>query len=117
VAVFKQRPGVLDLEMISGDEFAFTATFELNLSGYTLTSGVYKVSDSSLVVTPTLTITTGSTSTVKVSLTETQTTSIFDAGNPSQGTPRERMRWWLRWVDPTGYTRMALSGNVVIGVS
>lgn len=111
MATFAQLPGTLDLAFVKGDEVNFSAAFSgLNLTGYTLTAGIYNASLNTVtnLATPTLTLTTATvagvvTSTVAVSLTETQTAALSTA---------IRNRWYLRWVSPGNVTRTVVSGNV-----
>lgn len=113
MATFTQLPGTLDLAFVKGDEVSFSASFAgVDLTGYTLTSGIYNASLNSVtdLVTPTLAMTTATsggvvTSTVSVSLTETQTAALSTA---------IRNRWYLRWVSPGGVTRTIVSGNVTL---
>lgn len=111
--VYSQLPGDLALAIVRGDEVSFSAVFDgVNLTGYTVTAGVYSgfgsTATETLVVTPTVTVTTNSasgvtSSTVQVSMTETQTYAISPTGVS---------RWFLRWVSPGGVTRTVLSGTV-----
>lgn len=108
MATYSQLPGDLNLELVKGDEFPFAATFNLDLTGYTLSAGVVNAATLASVGTPTITMTTatsGGTTTTTVSflLTETQTTALV------VGT---RYRWFFRWVSPLGVTRTVLSGVV-----
>ena len=41
MAVFQQLPGELNLSLVRGDEFPFSATFNTNLTGYTLQASIY----------------------------------------------------------------------------
>ena len=106
---YNQLPGTLDLALVAGDEFTFTATFDQNLTGHTLTASVFNAADDSVLATPTLTSVNGASSTVTMTLTEVQTTAIYDGSSPVQGTPTARVRWFLRWSSPSGYTRTVLS--------
>lgn len=108
MATYSQLPGELNLELVKGDEFPFSATFNLDLSGYTLSAGIVNATTLSTAgtpsVTPTVTTSSGVTTTsVAFLLTETQTTAL------AVGT---RYRWFLRWVSPTGVTLTVLSGGV-----
>lgn len=111
---YLQLPATCDLQFIRGDELPFTVQFPgRDLTGYTLTSGVYVAGteDAFVVQTPTLevnvTTTNGvPTTAVTVVLVETQTAalSIFN-----------RYRWFLKWVSPGGLTRTLLAGNCIAG--
>ncbi len=83
-----------------------------NLTGYTVTSAVYSgfgaTATDTPVATPAVTVTMATvnsvtSSTVQISMTETQTLAISPTGSS---------RWYLRWVSPGGVTRTVLSGNV-----
>lgn len=112
-AIYSQLPGDLTLQLVRGDEVTFSAVFSgVDLTNYTLSAGVYSgfgsTATDTLVATPTLTKTVATvagvtSSTVQVSLTETQTAAISPTGTS---------RWYLRWVSPGGVTRTVLSGIV-----
>lgn len=112
-ATFSQLPGDLTLEIVRGDEVTFSAVFAgTNLTGYTVSAAVYSgfgaTATNTPVATPTVTVTTATvagvtSSTVQVSMTETQTLAISPTGSS---------RWYLRWVSPGGVTRTVLSGVV-----
>lgn len=111
-AIFTQLPGDLRLQFVRGDELTFSAVFAgVDLAGYTVSAGVFEDAGNTMntVATPALTVTTETSggvtsSTVQVSLTETQTSAVSTRGNT---------RWFLRWVSPGGVTRTILSGAVV----
>ena len=96
-----------------GDEVNFSAVFAaFNLTGYTVTAAVYSgfgaTATDTPVATPAVTVTMATvssvtSSTVQISMTETQTLAISPTG---------LSRWYLRWVSPGGVTRTVLSGNV-----
>jgi hypothetical protein len=109
MAVFEQLPGDLSLALVRGDEFPFSATFNANLTGYTLQASIYNDATGAEITAPTMTMTTATvngvtTSTVAFLLTETQTTSLTAS----------RMRWFFRWVSPapSSVTRTVLAGTV-----
>jgi len=113
MATYSQLPGDLTLQIVRGDEVSFSAVFTgVDLTSYTLAAGIYSgfgaTATDTLVATPTLTKTVATvagvtSSTVQVSLTETQTAAISPTGTS---------RWYLRWVSPGGVTRTVLSGIV-----
>jgi len=113
LATFQQIPGDLDLVIVRGDEVNFSAVFAaFNLTDYTVTAAVYSgfgaTATDTPVATPTVTVTMATvnnvtSSTVQISMTETQTLAISPTGSS---------RWFLRWVSPGGVTRTVLSGNV-----
>lgn len=112
-ATFSQLPGDLALAIVRGDEVTFSAVFAgVDLTGYTVSAGVYSgfgaTATETLVATPSVSVTMATvagvtSSTVQISLTETQTYAISPTGVS---------RWYLRWVSPGGVTRTVLSGVV-----
>jgi len=112
-ATYSQLPGDLTVAIVRGDEVSFSAVFAgVNLTGYTVSAGVYSgfgaTATETHVATPTVTVTTATvggvtSSTVQISMTETQTYAISLTGVS---------RWYLRWVSPGGVTRTVLSGIV-----
>lgn len=113
MATYTQLPGELTLAIVRGDEVTFSAVFTgVDLTGYTVTAAVYAGvganATANPVATPTVTKTVTTTggvtsTTVQVSLTETQTAAISPTG---------LTRWYLRWVSPGNVTRTVLSGVV-----
>jgi hypothetical protein len=111
MATYSQSPGALDLQFIRGDELNFSAQFAaVDLTSGTLTASVYDATSTTAtaVTTPGLSVSvvTSSgvpTTTVLVSLVETQTSSLDVDG---------RYRWFLRYVSSGGVTRTYLAGNV-----
>lgn len=113
MATFSQLPGELTLEIVRGDEVTFSAVFSaLDLTGYTVSAAVYAGLGAAAITTPvaypavtvsTATVNGVTSSTVQVSMTETQTLAISPTG---------LSRWYLRWVSPGGVTRTVLSGVV-----
>lgn len=113
MATFSQLPGDLDVQIVRGDEVTFSAVFAaVDLTGFTVSAAVYSGFGADALTTPvavpTVTVTTATannvtSSTVQVSMTETQTLAISPTGSS---------RWYLRWVSPGGVTRTVLSGNV-----
>lgn len=105
---YSQLPGVLNLFLVRGDEMPFAATFNLDLTGYTLSSAVINEATQAVVATPTFSMATATsngvtTSTVSFTLTETQTAALATT---------TRYRWYFRWVSPAGVTRTVLAGSV-----
>lgn len=104
---FEALPGELNIALVRGDEFTFSATFNADLTGYTRQASIYNDATNTEIVAPTTALTTATvggvtTSTVTFTLTETQTTSLTAA----------RMRWYFRWVTGAGFTRTVLAGTV-----
>lgn len=110
MATIQQIPATVDVQLVKGDEFSWPLVFSADLTDYTLTSGIYNagLNTGTSVVTPTFTATVDDTdpedvtTTVLVSVVETQTSSLTAGGN---------YRWWLRWVSPGGVTRTVVSGQ------
>lgn len=105
---YSALPGTLNLALVKGDEMEFTATFNVDLTGHTLSSQIFNETTLANVAAPTITTTTATsdgttTTTVKFNWTETQTGALVVT---------TRYRWFFRWVTPTGFTRTVLSGSV-----
>jgi hypothetical protein len=110
---FTQVPIDFPLQFVRGDEVAFSRVFTgVDLTGFTVTAAVYSgfgsTATNTPVATPSVTVTMATvnnvtSSTVQISMTETQTLAISPTG---------LSRWFLRWVSPSGVTRTVLSGNV-----
>jgi len=108
-----QIPADVPISLVQGDELNFSLRFNADLTGYTLTAGVFNaaLATPTNLFSPALTTTvetTGgedpvTTTLVEVSFVETQTTQL---------TPRLAWRWWLRWVSPGGVTRTVVSGPI-----
>jgi hypothetical protein len=117
-----QLPGALDLVFVAGDELNVAITLGQNITGYSLTTGIYPSGTSvfsggaavstvysrsgSDVTTFTTTVAAASTGTISIGLSETQTALL---------TPGQPYRWYLTWVaSPGSVTRTVLSGNVTV---
>lgn len=100
MASYSQLPGVLNLSVKAGDDFATTVDFDVNLTGYTT-----YVSLSSLVtgteVTPiSSSVTNAANGQVLISLTDVQTSSLAPGS----------YRWNMKWTASNGDVRTALGG-------
>jgi hypothetical protein len=118
---FSQLPGSLDLVFVAGDELNVAITLGQNITGYSLTAGVYPSGASVFsggtavstvysrsgadAATFATTVAAASTGTITIGLSETQTASL---------TPGTAYRWYLTWVATGGVTRTILSGNVTV---
>ena len=117
--VFSLLPGQLDVTFVVGDEVNVSINLGVNLTGYTLQSGVYVASTGGFqgggggtvstvgatAATPTIQVVTASTGAIIWSLTETQTAAL----NPSI-----KYLWYLRWIKPsTTMTRTILAGSCI----
>lgn len=108
-----QIPINFPLQFVRGDDVVFSRVFaNVDLTGFTVTAAVYSgfgsTATNTPVATPSVTVTMATvnnvtSSTVQISMTETQTLAISPTG---------LSRWFLRWVSPSGVTRTVLSGNV-----
>lgn len=108
MADYSQLPGSLNLWFVRGDEMPISATFNVDLTGYTLSAAIFNETTQESVAVPTMAMTTATTagvtsSTVTFNWTETQTASLAVAA---------RYRWFFRWVSPSGVTRTVLAGQV-----
>ena len=108
MADYSQLPGALNLWFVRGDEMPISATFNVDLTGYTLSAAIFNESTQSSVAAPTITMTTATsnsvtTSTVAFNWTEQQTAALATT---------TRYRWYFRWVSPANVTRTVLAGQV-----
>ena len=115
---FSALPGDLTVQFVIGDEVNFTLDFDVNVTGYTFTSGVYVVSAQGFqgggggvvtgvgqtAATPTITVVDAAAGTIAWGLNETQTGAL------SGGI---RYRHFIRWVTPAGITRTVVSGELL----
>ena len=114
MADYALLPQNLNLSFIRGDEFWFTVDADIDLTGYTVSSSIYKVTSvangvitgtqevAQFTITP-INLSTGQ---INLSLQETQTAAL---------TTTEKLRWYFRWVGPGVVTRTVLSGNLTPG--
>lgn len=107
MATFEQLPGELNLALVQGDEFFFTAQLNLDLTGYTVESAVVHGTTGAVLAEPDVSVdhTTEdgvTTSAVGWLLSEEQTASLKASA----------MRWHLRIISPGGVTRTLLAGSV-----
>lgn len=107
---YEQLPAPVELALVRGDEFQFTAAFVIDLTGYTLTGAVINAETQAVLATPTLSLTVATANNVTTSsvlwvLNETQTTALSTT---------TKTRWYLRWSSPTGVTRTVLSGPLKV---
>lgn len=114
---FEQLPGTLDVEFVAGDEVTMAVDVDISIVGYSLEAPVYVVSTAATglggtgsaevvgdtVTDWTITVTDAAAGTIALGLSETQTAALSTSTT---------YRWFLRWVDTTGYTRTVLSGTV-----
>lgn len=112
---FEQLPGDLSVEFVVGDEVALSVDFDRDISNYQITAPIYRtqvfavgaggVSSGTgigeIVDNWTVSVTDAANGTIALGLTETQTEALVAS---------QAYRWYLRWVDTSGYTRTVLSG-------
>lgn len=112
MATISQIPGDVGIQLVRGDEYSWSLRILKDLTGYTLSTGIYDASLASNappnITSPTFTSTVATVAgvvrtTVVCTLTETQT-ALFDANG--------NYRWFLRWVSPGGVTRTIVSGQI-----
>lgn len=108
MADYSQLPGTLNLWFVRGDEMPISATFNVDLTGYTLSAAIFNETTQESVAIPAIGMTTATTdgvtsSTVTFNWTEAQTQALATAA---------RYRWFFRWVSPAGVTRTVLAGQV-----
>jgi hypothetical protein len=124
MATFSQLPTTLDLTFIWGDQVDVVMDFDIDLTGYTFSAGIYDAAaaaataggggiaagshtsyDEAVVESFTVTNTALSVGQIALGLTETQTSNLTVGGN---------YRWFLRWVAPGAVTRTVISGSVQV---
>lgn len=114
MADYSLLPQTLNLSFIRGDEFWFHIDASVDLSNYTFQSSIYKVTSvvngipqgTEEVMQFTITAVDLAAGQIHLSLQENQTLAL---------NPRDRLRWYLRWVAPGVVTRTVLAGTVTVG--
>lgn len=108
VVAVGQKPRVLRLEFVAGDDLPLTFTFLRDLTGYDLEADVVDASGSLLqafaITTQNVTIDGAEATRVFLSLTSVQTAAIAS---------HEGARWSLRWTDPGSKVRTIFLGRVL----
>jgi hypothetical protein len=119
MSTFSQLPGALAVTFVVGDEVNIAINLGVNITGYTLQSGVYVSSAQGFqgggggtvtaigatAATPSIQVVTASTGAIIWSLTEAQTAAL---------SPGIRYQWFLRWITPnTTMTRTILAGACI----
>ena len=115
---FSQLPGDLTVEFVVADEVNFTLDLDVDVTGYTLTAGVYVVSTNGFfgggggtinavgatAITPTITVVNAAAGTLSWGVSEAQTVTL---------SPAIKYRHFVRWVTPAGVTRTVVSGDLI----
>lgn len=119
MAVFTQLPGTLDITFVQGDEVAIALDFDRDLTGYTITAPVYVTAvfasgggGSSFVETVGSVAANFAISNVNLAL--GQITIGLSEVSTAGLSPGIAYRWYMRWVDPSMFTRTVLSGTVTV---
>lgn len=116
--VVAQLPGDLTVELVVGDEMSFTIDFDVDVTGYTFSAGVYVVSTNGFfgggggtvnavgatAITPTITVANAAAGTLTWGVSEAQTVTL---------SPAIKYRHYVRWVAPGGVTRTVVSGDLI----
>ena len=114
MADYALLPQNLNLSFVRGDEFWFTVDADINLTGYTFSSSIYKVTSvvngvitgtqevAQFTITP-IDLAAGK---LNLSLQENQTAALSTT---------DMLRWYFRWVGPGVVTRTVLSGKLTPG--
>lgn len=98
-------PGTLHLDIYQGDDFSVDLDFDIDLTGYTLTSQIrHEPSDSSPAETLTVTMTDAANGLVELSLTAAETADLI----------AQRYWWDLQWTEPSGDIRTVLRGRATV---
>ena len=117
-ALWYQLPGALDVAFTVGDEINVAMNLGIDITGGTLSSGVYVVSSGGLqgggggtvttvgetAATPSISVTNATQGRIVWSLVETQTGAL---------SPAIKYNWFLRYVSSSGVTRTFLAGNCI----
>jgi hypothetical protein len=117
--VVSQLPGDLTIQLVAGDEMSFTLDFDIDLTNYTFSAGVYVASSSGFqgggngvvttagatAITPTITVSNAASGIITWNVGETQTASLA---------PGIKYRHYVRWVAPGSITRTVVSGDLVV---
>jgi hypothetical protein len=101
---FSQTPGLLNLELVRGDDFSFSVDFNVTLFGYVVSSRIIGIQFGEVVATPTTVITSSATGVVSVSLTSEETAAL----------PAGTYRWQMDWTAPGDVDRRVLAGFVEV---
>lgn len=103
-STYSQLPGSLNLSLRRGDEFGTTIDFDIDMSGYTVSSSIVSPITGNSVGTITSTISNAAGGVVSVAMTEAQTETL------QPGT----YNWRLEWIAPGSVKRTALAGFVEV---
>jgi hypothetical protein len=116
MATVSQLPGVLDFQLVKGDECTVALNLGINITGYTFTSVIYSTVVTGVgagaggsitrvgatVTQPTIGIVAPTAGSMLVGISEVQT-NLLDPGTT--------YRWYLRSVAPGDVTRTLLAGS------
>jgi hypothetical protein len=112
----QQIPADVPISLVQGDELNFALRFNADLTGYTISAGVYNASQPSPtnLFSPSFTVAYEEEEPGEVDspVVATLVTLSFVETQTQQLTPRLAWRWYLRWVSPGGVTRTVLSGPI-----
>jgi len=100
MASYSQLPGVLNLSVKVGDDFATIVDFDVNLTGYSTSVSLISLVTGSEVMPLSSTVTNAALGQVTIGLTDIQT-SYLSPGS---------YRWGMKWTAPNGDVRSALGG-------
>jgi hypothetical protein len=100
MASYSQLPGTLNLSVKSGDDFATTVDFDVNLTGYTTSVSLISLVTGSEITPISSTVTNAAMGQVTINLTDVQTSAL------SPGS----YRWGMKWTASNGDVRSALGG-------
>jgi len=112
MATISQLPADVTLRKFRGDEFRVEFDFDIDLSGYTFSTDIYRVSLVASGVaggTTTQVTSAGSFTVVETSLVNGRIALTLNEAQ-SEAIEAGAYRWYLRWVSPLGETRTVLSG-------
>lgn len=103
MASYDQTPGVLNLQLVRGDDFSALIDFSISMTGYTCTSSLTSLVTGSDVKALTVSTVAATAGQFNVSLSDTETSAL------ARGT----YGWKFTWTEGTA-TRTALNGYVEV---
>ena len=104
MTTYTQQPGSMNLSLRRGDEFGTVISFDVSLTGYTVTASLTSLVSGATVLPITTTLVDATAGQVGIALSEAQTAAL------AVGT----YGWQLIWVAPGAVQRTALSGTVEV---
>lgn len=113
----QQIPAELPIELVRGDELSFVVRVNADLTGYTITAGVFNAAVTEWTpdddeFAPDLEVDIETVTIGEEEVTRTDITVSFTEEHTEALSVRQSWRWYLRWVSPGNVTRAFVSGEV-----